>query len=202
MYTQALNILKHTRQLTNSQFSAMAANSLRNETGNKLFSGRVVFGQAIQNLHMSARSDRCDFSDDKYRPGNECDHVEMNIRDDSPFPDNGDHYCEFINDKKSRANSDSRFGGPVMRSVTPDDLKAFKPIALPVVVCHHLTLEPKTTEIFNGRQVIVCETPGTRLIRSPDCQCNTLFRGIADTQELDTLLESRVLIFVQKKFST
>ncbi|MBO9494293.1 ankyrin repeat domain-containing protein [Thalassotalea sp. G20_0] len=199
MYTQALNVLKHTRQLTNSQFSAMAANSLRNEAGNKLFSGRVVFGQAIQNLHMSARSERCDFSDDKYRPGDECDHVEINIRDDSPFPDNGDHYCEFINDKKSGANSYSRFGGPIMHSVTPDDLKAFKPIALPVVVCHHLSLETKTAEVFNGRQLIVCETPDTRLIRSPDCQCNTLFRGNADIQELDTLLESRGIDIRAKK---
>lgn len=207
MYTHALNTLKHSIPLASSQLSAMAANPLRNGTGNKLFSGRVVLRQLMQELHVSARSPLCDSPGDKYRPVNGRSGVEDNIKTDTPFPNSGDHHCQFNNDKDyknyKRAASDfhTRPGGSIMNSVTPDDLNAFKPITLPVVVCNHLSIQPKGTEVFNGHQLIVCETPDMRLTRRPDCECNTLFLKNTDAQELGKLVQDRRIDIHAKKAS-
>ncbi len=73
------------------------------------------------------------------------------------------------------------------------------PIAGPVLVCHHLSMQPRSAEVFNGRQLVVCENPNTRLIRSSDCQCDILFRDDVDLQELDTLLQNRAIDIHAKK---
>ncbi|WP_422462541.1 ankyrin repeat domain-containing protein [Endozoicomonas sp. ALB115] len=86
-----------------------------------------------------------------------------------------------------------------MTSVTPEHLKLFTPTASSVLVCHHLSMQPCTAEVFNGRQLVVCENPNTRLIRSSDCRCDTLFRDDADIQELDTLLQNRSVDIHAKK---
>ncbi|MBO9482260.1 ankyrin repeat domain-containing protein [Salinisphaera sp. G21_0] len=86
-----------------------------------------------------------------------------------------------------------------MISVTPEHLKSFTPTTSPVLVCHHLSMQPRSDELFNGRQLVVCENPDTRLIRSSDCQCDTLFRDDADIQELATLLQNRAIDIHAKK---
>ncbi|WP_257296578.1 ankyrin repeat domain-containing protein [Endozoicomonas sp. YOMI1] len=81
-----------------------------------------------------------------------------------------------------------------MNSVTPESLTAFKPvITLPTMVCHHLSMQSDDAREFNGRQLVVCQNPTTQLIRSPECQCDLLFRDNADIQELDTLLQNRAI---------
>ena len=68
-----------------------------------------------------------------------------------------------------------------MNNVTPEALTAFKSvIPVPTVVCHHLSIQPDDTGEFDGR--VVCKTPTTQLLRSPQCQCDTLFLTDADIQ--------------------
>ncbi|MBO9482402.1 hypothetical protein [Salinisphaera sp. G21_0] len=79
-----------------------------------------------------------------------------------------------------------------MNTVTPEALTAFKSvIELPAMVCHHLSIQPDDAGGFNGRQLVVCKTPATQLVRSTDCQCDMLFRLNADIRELDKLLQNR-----------
>ncbi|WP_257284302.1 ankyrin repeat domain-containing protein [Endozoicomonas sp. SESOKO1] len=79
-----------------------------------------------------------------------------------------------------------------MNTVTPEALTAFKSvITLPTMVCHHLSIQPDDAGEFNGRQLVVCKTPTTQLVRTPDCQCDRLLDNNADIQELDTLLQNR-----------
>ncbi|MBO9480334.1 ankyrin repeat domain-containing protein [Salinisphaera sp. G21_0] len=86
-----------------------------------------------------------------------------------------------------------------MNTVTPEDLTAFKSVLpFPVVVCHHLSMQSGNAGEFNG-QSVVCQNPTTQLIRSSLCQCNMLFRDNADIQELDTLLQNRVIDIYAKQ---
>ncbi|WP_163370804.1 hypothetical protein [Endozoicomonas acroporae] len=79
-----------------------------------------------------------------------------------------------------------------MNTVTPEALTAFKSVnKLPTIVCHHLSIQPDDAGELNGRQLVVCKTPTTQLVRSPDCQCDTLFRHNANIRELDKLLQDR-----------
>ena len=77
-----------------------------------------------------------------------------------------------------------------MNTVTPEALTAFKSVfTRPIVVCHHLSIQPDDTGEFDGR--VVCKTPTTQLLRSPDCQCDMLFRRNAELRELVRLLQNR-----------
>ncbi|WP_257263394.1 hypothetical protein [Endozoicomonas sp. ONNA2] len=82
MFTHGLNTLKRVLPLANSQFSAMAAKPCRNRAGNQLFSGRAVLGPLIHELHVSARSGRCDSPDDKHRSVKDGSCIGDNIQDD------------------------------------------------------------------------------------------------------------------------
>ncbi|WP_422444532.1 MULTISPECIES: ankyrin repeat domain-containing protein [unclassified Endozoicomonas] len=86
-----------------------------------------------------------------------------------------------------------------MNTVSPEDLTPFKSVLpFPVVVCDHLSMQSGNAGEFNG-QSVVCQNPTTQLIRSPLCQCDMLFRDNADIQELDTLLQNRVIDIYAKQ---
>ncbi|USE36700.1 ankyrin repeat domain-containing protein [Endozoicomonas sp. SCSIO W0465] len=78
-----------------------------------------------------------------------------------------------------------------MLSATLECLKNFDQIDLPVIVCQHLSTWKKAQ--FDGRGLVVCENPDKLLVRSYDCQCDTLFEESANVRNFDTLLKNRAI---------